>query len=164
QQAIRDLISKTGPLQTFLDTLDRQKDNITTALDQINDLAGTLDQQKKVLTDVLATFPKALQVLSGERNQLVTLLSSLANLGTVATRVITSTQQQLVTSLRSLDPVVTRLASAGANLPGALRILGTFPFPLGVSRQFVKGDYANLDAVINLNLSQQLCGISEQLC
>ena len=159
QAALRDLVSTGGSLQTFLRTLDQQKDQITTALDSINTLAGTLNQQKQVLVDALDTFPKALKVLAGERNQIVTLLTSLSHLGGVATRVITSTQQQLVTSLKSLDPVVTRLADAGSAFPKALRIAGTFPFPLGLSRQFVKGDYANLDAVLNFNLTDQLCGL-----
>ena len=159
QRALRNLISKDGSLQTFLRTLDQQKTQITTALDSINALAGTLNDQKKVITDALVTFPDALRVLSGERRQLVTLLSSLSNLGTVAGRVIANTQQQLVTSLKSLDPVVTRLADAGSAFPKALRIAGTFPFPLGLSRQFIIGDYANLDAVLNFNLTDQLCGL-----
>jgi phospholipid/cholesterol/gamma-HCH transport system substrate-binding protein len=159
QRALRNLISQNGSLQTFLRTLDQQKTQITQALDSINQLAGTLNDQKRVITDALATFPTALKVLSGERRQLVTLLSSLSNLGGVASRVITSTQQQLVTSLKSLDPVVTRLADAGSAFPKALKIAGTFPFPLGVSRQFIRGDYANLDLVLNLNLVDQLCGL-----
>jgi phospholipid/cholesterol/gamma-HCH transport system substrate-binding protein len=159
RQALRNLVSKKGSLQTFLRSLDRQKNDITTALDDINALAGTLNDQKKIITDALETFPDALKVLSGERHQLVTLLSSLSNLGSVATRVITSTQQQLVASLKSLDPVVTRLAESGSYFPKALRIIGTFPFPLGLSRQFVVGDYANLNAEVNLNLGDQLCGL-----
>jgi len=159
QRALKNLISKGGSLQTFLGTLDRQKTQITTALENINQLAGTLDEQKQVILDALDTFPDALRVLSKERKQLVGLLSSLSNLGGVATRVITSTQQQLVTSLKSLDPVLTRLADTGSAFPKALRIAGTFPFPLGISRQFVIGDYANLDAVLNLNLTDQLCGV-----
>jgi phospholipid/cholesterol/gamma-HCH transport system substrate-binding protein len=118
-----------------------------------------LNRQKKVLTDALDTFPAALSVLNQERGKLVTLLSSLSNLGSVAGRVIDATQQDLVSSLKSLDPVVTRLAAAGSNFPKSLKILGTFPFPVGVTRQLVKGDYANLDAVLNLSLTDQLCGI-----
>ena len=166
--AIRDLISKDGSLQTFLGTLDRQKTQITDAIDSVNQLAGTLNQQKQVIVDALDTFPQALKVLSDERGQLVDLLTSLSRLGGVATRVITSTQQQLVTSLKSLDPVLTRLADSGSAFPKALRIAGTFPFPLGLSREFVKGDYANLDAVLNLNVADQICGIlgsaGKQLC
>ena len=146
-------------LNTFMGTLDAQKTDITTALDNVNQLAITLNRQKQVLTDALDTFPKALRVLNAERGQLVTLLSSLSNLGTVATRVINATQSQLVSSLKALDPVVTRLAASGANLPGALRIAGTFPFPLGLSRTFIRGDYANLDAVFDLSLTDQLCGL-----
>lgn len=145
-------------LDTFMGTLDAQKTDITTALDQVNQLAITLNRQKQVLTDALDTFPRALRVLNAERGKLVTLLSSLSNLGTVATRVINATQSQLVSSLKALDPVVTRLAESGANFPKALRIAGTFPFPLGLSRTFIRGDYANLDAVFDLSLTDQLCG------
>jgi phospholipid/cholesterol/gamma-HCH transport system substrate-binding protein len=156
RQAARALITD---LTTFTGTLDNQKDDITNALESINKLAITLNQQKKVLTDALDTFPAALRVLNQERGKLVTLLSSLSNLGSVATRVINSTQSELVASLKALDPVVTRLAAAGSDFPGALRIAGTFPFPLGLTRQFVKGDYANLDAVFDLSITDQLCGL-----
>jgi phospholipid/cholesterol/gamma-HCH transport system substrate-binding protein len=155
QKAVRSFINQ---LTTFTGTLNSQKTDITTALDRIDVLAATLNRQKRILTDALDTFPQALKVLSQERGQLVTLLSSLSNLGSVATRVINSTQQDLVSSLKALDPVVTRLAAAGSDFPKALRIMGTFPFPLGVTRQIIRGDYANLDAVVNLSLTDQLCG------
>lgn len=155
QAAIRDLIKQ---LTTFVGTLDSQKSDITTALDSIDTLAATLNRQKKILTDALDTFPRALHVLSQERGELVTLLSSLSHLGSVATRVINATEGQLVESLKALDPVVTKLAATGSNFPRSLRIFGTFPFPLGVTRQLIRGDYANLDAVINFSLTDQLCG------
>jgi phospholipid/cholesterol/gamma-HCH transport system substrate-binding protein len=156
QQATRDLITD---LNTFMGTLDAQKNDITTALDSIDQLAITLNNQKQVLTDALDTFPRALRVLNAERGQLVTLLSSLSNLGAVATRVINATQSQLVSSLKALNPVVTRLAAAGANFPQSLRIAGTFPFPLGLARTAIRGDYANLDAVFDLSLTDALCGV-----
>jgi phospholipid/cholesterol/gamma-HCH transport system substrate-binding protein len=156
RQAVRDLI---GDLTKFMGTLDDQKDDITNALQSIDTLAITLNRQKQVLEDALDTFPQALRVLNQERGKLVTLLSSLSDLGSVATRVINATQQQLVSSLKALDPVVTRLAAAGDNFPKSLRILGTFPFPLGLSRTFIRGDYANLDAVIDISLTDQLCGL-----
>jgi phospholipid/cholesterol/gamma-HCH transport system substrate-binding protein len=156
ESAIRDMI---GQLNTFVGTLDRQKSKITTALDSINELAATLNRQKTVLTEALDTYPAALKVLSDERGNLVKLLTSLSHLGTVATGVIDATQTNLVSSLKSLHPALTALTSAGDNFPKALRILGTFPFPLGTSRQFVRGDYANLKAIINLNLSDTLCGV-----
>ena len=98
-------------------------------------------------------------MLSQERGKLVTLLSSLSRLGTVATSVINATQSDFVSALKSLNQPLKQLTAAGSDLPGALRIAGTFPFPLGRSREFVKGDYANLSAVLNLNLTDQLCGL-----
>jgi phospholipid/cholesterol/gamma-HCH transport system substrate-binding protein len=156
QEATRDLIVQ---LNTFSGTLDKQKDQITNALDSIDKLAGTLNNQKKVLTDALDTYPAALSVLSQERTKLVTLLTSLSKLGVVANQVINSTQTDLVSSLKSLEPVLVQLTATGSSLPNSLKILGTFPFPLGATRTIIKGDYANLDATVDLNLTSELCGL-----
>ena len=156
---IRDLL---GQLNSFVGTLDAQKNQIITALQDIDQLAITLNKQKQVLTSSLDIFPGALKVLSSERGKLVNLLTSLSHLGTVASGVINATSDNLVTSLKDLQPVLDKLNEAGSALPKSLRILGTFPFPLGKSREFVKGDYANLAAYLNLDLSDTLCGIDDQ--
>lgn len=158
ESKIRDLL---GQLNTFVGTLDVQKDKITTALDDLDVLARTLNRQKAVLTNALDVFPRALDVLSNERNQLVTLLTSLSHLGSVAGNVIDATQTELVSGLKELQPTLQQLIKTGTDLPESLKILGTFPFPLGKTRAFVKGDYANLDALINMNLSDTLCGIDD---
>lgn len=158
---VRDLLDQ---LNTFVGTLDNQKDDITNALVSVDKLARTLNRQRKVLIDALDTFPQALSVLSQERTKLVKLLTSLDNLGVVATDVINQTQRGFVTSLKSLDPILTQLRAAGDDLPKALKIAGTFPFPVGKTRELIKGDYANLDAYLNLDLSDTLCGLSKALC
>ncbi len=154
--AIKNLI---GQLNTFVGTLNNQKSKITTALENVNTLAATLNRQKGIITDALDTYPAALKVLSEEEGKLTGLLTSLSHLGTVATSVINSTQSNFVSALKSLTEPVKQLTAAGSDLPKALRIAGTFPFPLGRSTEFVKGDYANLSAVLNLNLTDQLCGL-----
>ena len=156
QQAAKDLLKQ---LNTFVGTLDGQKDDITTALSNIDQLAKTLNDQKGVITEALDTYPQALHVLSQERGNLVRLLQNLSKLGVVATRVINATQTDFVSSLKALRPVLLQLTAAGSALPKSLRILGTFPFPLGVTRQIIKGDYANLDVTLDLNLTSQLCGV-----
>jgi len=154
ESTIRDLV---GQLNTFVGTLDAQKADIINALGSIDTLAQTLNQQQQTITDALDTYPQALQVLSSERGKLTTLLTSLSNLGTVATRVINNSQQNLVASLKSLQPAVEALTSAGSDFPKALKIMGTFPFPLGTTRELVRGDYANLYAYVNLDLGTILC-------
>jgi phospholipid/cholesterol/gamma-HCH transport system substrate-binding protein len=158
--AVRDLI---GQLNGFLGTLDKQKDTITTALVNIDKLAVTLNRQKQTIIDALDRFPQALTILKDERAKLTTLLQSLAKLGNTATGVINATQTDLVSSLKSLSPVLENLSAAGSDLPNALKILLTFPFPLDKTTDFVKGDYANLHLILDLNLSDNLCGVLPEL-
>ena len=77
---------------------------------------------------------------------------------------IAKTQADFVGSLQSLAPAVEQLTATGSDLVKALKIAGTFPFPLGKTLTAVKGDYANLHLYINLDLTNQLCGLSKVLC
>ena len=161
ETAVRDLL---GQLNTFVGALDDQKDTIFTALDSVDRLSKTLDANKRIIEQTLDTMPQALEILKNERTKFVTLLTSLSHLGSVATRVITETQQNLTAALKSLAPALEQLTAAGSNLPQALKIALTFPFPVGTTLQAVKGDYANLNAYINLSLRDELCGISTDIC
>jgi phospholipid/cholesterol/gamma-HCH transport system substrate-binding protein len=148
-----------GSLNTFVGGLDAQKTKITTALTNLDKLATTLNQQKQTIIGALDTFPQALQILKDDRSQLITLLQSLAKFGTVATNVIDATQSSLTSALTTLSPVLEGLTATGSNLTSALKILGTFPFPVGTTEQMVKGDYANLHLYLDLNLTDALCGL-----
>jgi phospholipid/cholesterol/gamma-HCH transport system substrate-binding protein len=159
--AVRDLLTQ---LNGFVGGLDRQKDSITTALADIDKLAITLNRQKRTIIATLDTFPQALSILKNERSKLTTLLQSLARLGSTATSVITATQTNLVSSLKTLSPVLESLSAAGSDLPNALKILLTFPFPLDKTTRFVRGDYANLSLFVDLNLGNELCGLNAALC
>ncbi len=150
--AVRDLLAR---LNTFVGGLDHQKDKITGAIENVDVLAARLDKQKQVLIDTLDTLPAALKVLSGERKQLVGLLDSLDNLGGVATNVIDATSDTLASALKQLDPVLTSLTAAGQDLPNAMELLLTYPFPKAV-RGAVRGDYTNADISLDLNLSDLL--------
>ncbi len=160
---VRDLLSQ---LNTFVGQLDVQKSEIISTLDSLNQLSATLAAQTKTIDATLDTLPKALQILSENRTKLVTLLSSLSHLGGVASNVIDATQDELTSALRNLAPALEQLTAAGSDLPKALKIAGTFPFPLGNSLQAIRGDYANLNLFLDLNLVDELCGagISKSLC
>ena len=131
----------------------------TSAIQNIDVLAARLDKQKQVLLDTLATLPGALNVLTGERTQLVKLLQGLDKLGGAATHVIEATSDTLTSALRQLDPVLTSLTKAGQDLPNALELAATFPFPKNV-RGAVKGDNTNADLILDLNLSDLLSNLT----
>ncbi len=161
QGAVRDLL---GQLNSFVGSLDKQKSDIITAVDSVDRLARTLDVNRAKIATALDRFPQALKILKDDRSRLTGLLTSLSRLGGVATRVVTETQQNLVGSLKSLAPALEQLTASGSDLVNALKIGGTFPFPLGTTLQAVRGDYANLHLFLDLNLTNELCGLNRALC
>jgi len=161
EAAVRDLLDQ---LNNFVGQLDVQKDTILTTLDKLDALSTTLAKQTKTLADTLDTLPQALAVLASERSKLTELLTSLSHLGSVAGNVIDATSLTLTRALTNLSPALEQLAAAGSDLPRALRIAGSFPFPLGKSLEAVRGDYANLHLFLDLSLTNELCGINAALC
>jgi phospholipid/cholesterol/gamma-HCH transport system substrate-binding protein len=147
---VRDfLVQLTG----FMGGLDAQKNHIIAALDGLDRLSSKLAANRTTLDVALRDLPKGASVLADERAQLTKLLKGLNNLGTVATRVIQETQTSTIADLRALQPVLGSLAAAGQDLPAALELLTTFPFPKTVAsptgRGGMRGDYANLFVTVD---------------
>ncbi|HUR13926.1 MAG TPA: MCE family protein [Mycobacteriales bacterium] len=140
-------------LSGFMGGLDAQKDHIINALDGLDRLSGKLAANRETLDVALRDLPRGASVLADERAQLTKLLKGLNNLGTVATRVIEATQQSTIADLRALQPILGSLAAAGQDLPEALELLTTFPFPKTVAsptgRGGMRGDYANLFVTVD---------------
>jgi phospholipid/cholesterol/gamma-HCH transport system substrate-binding protein len=164
ESEVRDFLVQ---LNGFVGGLDQQKAQIVRALEGLDRLSGKLAAQKQVLDVALRDLPKGAAVLADERAQLTKVLSGLNNLGTVATRVIQSTQQNTVADLRALQPILGQLAKAGKALPEALELLTSYPFPRTVSlpgnKGGIRGDYANLFITIDgdpNDLLNNLLGVS----
>jgi phospholipid/cholesterol/gamma-HCH transport system substrate-binding protein len=149
---IRSLLTQATVLTTSLNT---QKARILRAIDSVDALARRLNDPKRVLAGALDTMPQAIKILADERTQFVTLLRSLDKLSTVAVGVIDASQDNFVSALESLDPVMTQLTLAGEALPKSLELLATYPFPR-TAVNGVKGDYTNLFLTADLNLTHLL--------
>lgn len=146
---IRALLSRVDQLAT---ELDGQKGEIIRAIDGLNRLSSTLAGQTANLSNALDNLAPGLQVVTQERDQLVGMLQSLDTLSGVAVDTVTRSRDQLVDNLKALTPTLQKLAAAGQNLPTALKILPTYPLP-DVAGDVVKGDYANVRARLDLDLS-----------
>ena len=162
ESQVRDFLTQ---LTGFVKGLDAQKTQITAALDGLDRLTGKLAAQKQTLDVALRDLPKGTAVLADERASLTKMLTGLNNLGTVAVRVIQSTHANTVADLRSLQPVLTQLAAAGNDLPNALELLTTYPFPKTIGpatykgKQIqggIRGDYANLFISIDADIVSTL--------
>jgi phospholipid/cholesterol/gamma-HCH transport system substrate-binding protein len=155
EPAIRSVLTQ---LNSFVGTLDVNKQRIVAAITAVDGLARELNAQKATLATAIDSLPRSIATLDKQRAALVKTLQALAKLGNTATRVITASQQDLVANLKSLYPLLTNLAEAGENLPKSLELLLTYPFP-DAAVSAVKGDFTNLDITLDVDTQQALKGL-----
>ena len=114
---MRDLLTR---LDTFVGTLDQQRDNIVDSIQALNRLTATFAGQRDVLTQALRKIPPALDVLIKERPRLTTALDKLRVFSNTATGLINDSQADLVKNLQNLEPTIRALADVGPELDTAI--------------------------------------------
>jgi phospholipid/cholesterol/gamma-HCH transport system substrate-binding protein len=139
--AVRDLINR---LDTFVGTLDQQRDTIVTSIQGLNRLAETFAGQRDVLTEALRKVPPALEVFIKERPRLTSALDHLRTFSDTATGLINNTQADLVKNLKNLEPTIRALADVGLGLGFAFAAATVFPFTQNFVDRAVRGDYFNI--------------------
>lgn len=146
-------------LRVFTGQLDNNKQSIITAIDNLNRLAVQLNQQDPAIKSALDNLPSALRSVDSQRAALVRMLQALQGLSGVGVHVIQASKASTIDSLRSLSPVLYKLAQAGSNLPNALQVFLTYPFVDSVvgktpitARNLHMGDYVNLSIRLDLQL------------
>ncbi|MFI9586258.1 MCE family protein [Streptomyces sp. NPDC052236] len=130
-------------VETLVTSLDRNKGNITAALDGVNRLAATLATRKQEVGQILTGLSPGLKVLEEQRGSLLTMLRALGTLSTVAVDTIEKSKDDTIADLKALAPTLKALADSGQALPDSLQVLLTYPFTDEVLRG-VKGDYLNV--------------------
>ena len=146
---------RTGQIKDFLTQIDRfvsglndRKDAITSALDGLDRLSTTLKGDDTEIAHALDGLSPGMKVLAEQRPQLVTMLTALDKLSDVTVSTLDKSQKDMVADFKTLDPILTQLAKAGADLPNSLQILLTYPFPDSVLGA-IKGDYLNVFMTTN---------------
>lgn len=150
----QDLRSLIGQLDKFVAYLNDQSGDIIAATDKLNNLVGQFADDKPVVDRALKTIPDALGVLKQERAHLVDAVDQLGKFSALVAKATNQTKENLVAELRELGPVLESLANAGPALTRALSQLATYPWPNETLDKWIRGDYANLSAVIDLTLSR----------
>ncbi|MFC9514903.1 MCE family protein [Nocardiaceae bacterium NPDC056970] len=147
EDSIRDLLPQ---LDQLVGSLDDQRTQIISAMEGIDRLAGTVNQQTDTLNQALDGIPPALEVLVAQRQNLTNALVALGNFSSTATRVIDESGDDLKANLASLSPLLEQLAGTGSNLTEALSLMLTFPFTMKNLDTVFRGDYANLNMMIDM--------------
>jgi phospholipid/cholesterol/gamma-HCH transport system substrate-binding protein len=151
EQDLRSLIEQVAQ---FVASVNGQTDDIIAATDSFNNLVRQFADQKPVIDKALRTIPDALQVVSDQRSNLADALDSFGKFNALATTAVDRTKANLVKELAEVGPVFDSLANAGPALTRSLSLLSTYPYPKENIAKWVRGDYANLDAIFDLTLSR----------
>jgi phospholipid/cholesterol/gamma-HCH transport system substrate-binding protein len=149
-----DLRSLITELDKFVSYLNDQTGDIIAASESLNHLAGQIAEQKPVVDKALKTIPDALVVLKDQRNNLADALDQLGKFSALAADSVNQSKDSLVKNLQNLGPVLQSLADSGIALTRSLDFYSTFPFPKPTLTKWLRGDTANLVAVIDLTLSR----------
>ncbi|RRO14171.1 MCE family protein [Saccharopolyspora rhizosphaerae] len=147
-----DIRSLHRNVEVFTRELDGQRDEITRAIDGLNRLAASLVGQKQNIAYALDNLGPGLRVINEQRGQLVGMLQQVDRLSEVAVETTERSEQDTLENLRSLSPILQKLAQAGEDLPRSLEVLVTFPFT-DYTVNAIKGDYTNLDLQLDIDLS-----------
>jgi phospholipid/cholesterol/gamma-HCH transport system substrate-binding protein len=151
EQDLRSLIEQ---LDLYVSYVNDQTDDIIGATESLNRVAGTFADQKPVVDRALKTIPDALAVLRDEREHLSETIAQLGKFSAITADSVNRTKESLVTELKDLAPVLRSAANAGPALTRSLSLLATYPWPNETIENWVRGDYGNLTAVIDLTLSR----------
>ncbi|MGX7673582.1 MCE family protein [Plantactinospora sp. DSM 117369] len=155
EPAVRDALRQ---LDTFVTGLDRQKADLVRAVDALDRLTDRLARQRAVIGDALSALDPGLTVLAEQREQLSEAVTALGELGRVGARVVTESREDLVASVRALQPTLEQLVRAGDALPKSLDFMLSYPFPPNVTGAIV-GDYINLSLTADLDAATILSNL-----
>lgn len=154
--AVRDLLTR---LDTFVGTLDEQRDNLVASIRALDRLAGTFAGQRDVIAAALRKIPPAIDVLIRERPRFTTALEKLGTFSDTANKLVNDAQADLVTNLKNLEPTIRALGDLGPDLGLGLAQAPTWPFPQNLINRGVRGDYFNLWAQLDLTIPRLKRGL-----
>jgi phospholipid/cholesterol/gamma-HCH transport system substrate-binding protein len=149
ERAARDLLAN---LNTFIGTLNTQRDQLTRTITAVDTLSATLNTQRQQLGTAIDQIGPGLAVLNQQTAHLTDALAALNNLGVVGTQVINGSRASLLADVHQLQPTLARLVQAGDAIPKSLDLLATFLFPARMLPYVVKGDFLNAFATVDVSL------------
>ena len=156
EDQMRSLLNQ---LDTFITEVNGQTDDIITATENLNALAGQFAEKNAAVDRALTTIPQALAVLADSRNKLADAITALGQFSAIATSTVTQSRDALVANLRNIAPVLRSLADAGPALTKGLDFLSTYPWVKSTIPNWFRGDFANITLVVDLTLSRLDSGL-----
>jgi phospholipid/cholesterol/gamma-HCH transport system substrate-binding protein len=140
-------------LDTFTAELNRQRDDLTRAIDSTNQLLTIVANRNDTLDRVLTDIPPLIQHFADTRDLFADAIESLGRFSDVANRALSDTRPNLHQSLQSLQRPLSQLDRASPYVVGALKLGLTAPFNIDYVSKVIRGDYVNVSGALDLTLS-----------
>jgi phospholipid/cholesterol/gamma-HCH transport system substrate-binding protein len=147
---IREFLNR---LDTFTDELNKQRDDITHAIDSTNRLLAVVAQRNDTLDRVLTEFPPLIKHFADTKDLFADAVVALGRIGVAADNALAPSSANLHTNLQSLQRPLKQLGRASPYLVGALKLMLTAPFSIENVPKVVRGDYLNVSLMVDLTLS-----------
>jgi len=147
---IREFLNR---LDTFTDELNRQREDITRAIDSTNRLLTIVANRDSTLDRVLTEFPPLIKHFADTRDLFADAVVALGRVSKAADDALSPTSDELHTNLQNLQRPLKQLGKASPYLIGALKLMLTAPFPVDTAYKAIRGDYINISLNLDLTLS-----------
>jgi len=147
---IREFLNR---LNTFTAELNRQRDDITRAIDSTNRLLNIVVQRNDTLDQVLTEFPPLIQHFADTRDLFADAVIALGRVSAAVDSTVTGSSANLHTNLQNLQRPLKQLVRASPYLVGALKLLLTVPFNIENVPKAIRGDYINVSLDLDLTFS-----------
>jgi phospholipid/cholesterol/gamma-HCH transport system substrate-binding protein len=147
---IREFLNR---LDTFTDELNKQRDDITHAIDSTNKLLSIVGQRTDTLDRVLTEFPPLIKHFADTKDLFADAITALGRISVAADNALAPSSANLHTNLQNLQRPLKQLGRASPYLVGALKLMLTAPFSIENVPKVVRGDYLNVSLMVDLTLS-----------
>jgi len=147
---IREFLNR---LDTFTDELNKQRDDITHAIDSTNRLLSIVGQRTDTLDRVLTEFPPLIKHFADTKDLFADAITALGRISVAADNALAPSSANLHTNLQNLQRPLKQLGRASPYLVGALKLMLTAPFSIENVPKVVRGDYLNVSLMVDLTLS-----------
>jgi phospholipid/cholesterol/gamma-HCH transport system substrate-binding protein len=149
-EPIRDFL---GRLDTFTAQLDAQRGELTRAIDSTNRLVTIAASRDQTLERVLTEFPPLIKHFADEQNRIADAVEALGRFSKVTDETFSQSRANFEQNLHLLQRPLKQLGIAAPDLPIALKVMLTQPFPIDAVPKVVRGDYLNVSPTLDLTLS-----------
>jgi phospholipid/cholesterol/gamma-HCH transport system substrate-binding protein len=142
-----------GKLDTFINQLNQQRDDITHAIDSADRLLSYVGTRADTLDQVLTEFPPLVKHFAEQRDLFANTVDAVGRISNVADQTLSASQGNLHQDLQALQRPLKQLGRAAPYLVDALMLLLSPPFTIDSVPKIVRGDYINVSGALDLTLS-----------